>query len=108
MQALAQKHCAPCHGEAAKLSAAEVQAHLANLIGWQMADNAIIKRYSFKDFKQALAFTNKIGEVAEAENHHPDLTLGWGYVGVTLTTHDCGGLSLNDMIMASKIEALTA
>ena len=83
---------------------------LANLPGWELSANgkAISKQYEFKNFVQALAFVNKLGEAAEAVNHHPDLTLGWGYVGVTYTTHDAGGLSDKDFAMAAKTEALYA
>ena len=108
MATLASQHCAPCKGEQGKLDAAAIAAHMAVLGEWQMQDGAISRRFGFKNFAQALEFTNRLGVIAEAEGHHPDLTLGWGYVGVTLTTHDCGGLSLNDMIMAAKIDALVA
>lgn len=108
MQALQQMGCTPKKGAADKLSDAEIAEHLAQLPGWERQGETVHKRFLFKDFMAALAFTNKLGEVAEAEYHHPDLTLGWGYVGVTMTTHDCGGLSINDMIMAAKIEGLAA
>jgi len=106
MTSLASRACAPCKGEEGKLSPAEIKAHLVALPAWQHGGDRITRRFTFKNFVQALAFVNQLGEVAEEQGHHPDLTLGWGYVGVTLTTHDCGGLSLNDMIMAAKIDAL--
>jgi 4a-hydroxytetrahydrobiopterin dehydratase len=106
MQALANQHCTPRKGAEDKLDDAAIAAHLNKLNGWEMKDQTITKRFSFENFIEALHFTNKLGAIAEAENHHPDLTLGWGYVGVTLSTHDCGGISLNDMIMAAKIEAM--
>lgn len=64
------------------------------------------KQYEFKDFAQALAFVNKVGALAEEENHHPDITLGWGKVGITTWTHSAGGLSENDFVLAAKIDAL--
>lgn len=84
----------------------EAQSHLATLKGWELADDArsIHKKYSFSNFQQALDFVNRVGEVAEKANHHPDLTLGWGYVGVTYTTHDIGGLHANDFKMAQATE----
>ncbi len=83
---------------------------LENLPGWKLSADgkAISKSYKFPNFLAALAYVNKLAEVAEAHNHHPDLTLGWGYVGVTFTTHDAGGLSDNDYLMAGKAEALNA
>lgn len=81
---------------------------LTDLPGWQLdqAGKAIHKDYKFKNFVEALDFVNKLGAVAEEHNHHPDLTLGWGYVGVTFTTHDAGGLRPADFMMAGKTEEL--
>ena len=81
---------------------------LDKLSGWSLArqGKGIFKEYAFKDFADALAFVNKIGEVAEAEGHHPDITLSWGKVGVALTTHAIQGLSVNDFIVAAKVDAL--
>jgi 4a-hydroxytetrahydrobiopterin dehydratase len=92
------------------ISAKEATAALANLSGWQLAESgkAISKHYHFKNFAEALSFVNRLGALAEAHNHHPDLTLGWGYVGVTFTTHDIGGLRAADFKMAEEAEALLA
>jgi 4a-hydroxytetrahydrobiopterin dehydratase len=70
-------------------------------------DKQLEKAYTFKDFAQALAFVNKVGALAEEENHHPDITLGWGKVAITTWTHSAGGLSENDFVLAAKIDALT-
>lgn len=107
MAQLATQACAPCKGEEGKLSAAEISTLMGELPEWKLEGSAITRKFTFKNFEQALSFTNKVGALAEAEGHHPDFTLGWGYVGLTLTTHDCDGLSRNDMIMAAKIDALT-
>ncbi len=64
------------------------------------------KQFTFKDFAEALAFVNEVGALAEQENHHPDITLGWGKVGITTWTHSAGGLSENDFVLAAKIDAL--
>ncbi len=90
------------------LSAEQVQQYLQQLPGWSLADTgkAIKKRFEFSNFAQALAYTNMLGEKAEAMNHHPDLALGWGYVEVTFTTHDIGGLQQNDFVMANEAEAI--
>jgi len=74
---------------------------------WKEVDQHHIKRtYEFKDFKQALEFVNKVGELAEREGHHPDLKLSWGKVEVKLYTHNIDGLSENDFIMAAKVDKL--
>ncbi len=74
---------------------------------WRVVnDHHLEKQYAFKDFAQALAFVNKIGALAEQENHHPDISLGWGKVGIITWTHSAGGLSENDFVLAAKIDAL--
>ncbi len=73
---------------------------------WQEVHNTLVKEFSFADFKTALAFVNKIGELAEEVNHHPDVELGWGRVKVMLTTHDAGGVTDKDRDLAAKIDAL--
>ena len=74
---------------------------------WSLDNNTkIIRTFRFKDFMSALNFVNKIGEVAEAEGHHPDIELSWGKVKVILLTHKIHGLSINDFIMAAKIDDL--
>ncbi len=106
--ALDQKQCVPCHEGAAALPAEEVQHLLSHTEGWGLtADSkAIHRRFTFKNFKQALVFVNKVGEVAEAEGHHPDILFGWGYVEIILTTHAIDNLHENDFIVASKINAI--
>ena len=76
--------------------------------GWMLIDDAhlLIKEFQFKNFKDALSFANKVGEIAEAEEHHPDLSVGWGRVSVELTTHAIDGLSENDFIVAAKIDEI--
>lgn len=90
------------------MTAEEINKALAELSGWSLdnAGKAISKRYEFANFVEALAYANRLGAVAEEHNHHPDLTLGWGYVGVTFTTHDAGGLRPADFTMAAKAEAV--
>lgn len=107
---LAQQHCAPCHGAEASLGEAEIAHHLAVLPQWQRSacGKAIHTQRRFKNFAQSLAWVNQVGALAEAENHHPDVKLGWGYAEISLTTHDAGGITLNDIILASKIDALAS
>ena len=82
---------------------------LRQLNNWKLAHDFkhISKEFTFKNFADALAFVDKIGALAEEEGHHPDITLAWGKVGVTLTTHAIGGLSQNDFILAAKIDKIT-
>lgn len=98
-------HCPSCAGAAGGMSRADAMAQLATLPAWELSVDAksIVCRKSFKNFATALAYTNTIGALAEEANHHPDFTLGWGYVTLTLTTHDAGGLTPSDFIMAAKI-----
>jgi 4a-hydroxytetrahydrobiopterin dehydratase len=105
--ALAEKSCVPCKGGVPPLGEAEQQRLLDELgpNGWQVVDgHHLEKQYKFPDFAQALAFVNRIGEIAEAEGHHPDITLGWGKAGVTTWTHSIDGLTESDFILAAKIE----
>lgn len=107
---LEQKKCVPCKPGTPPLSLPEAREMLKGLPGWDLTlDNRAIKRrYVFKDFLSALEFINKIAPIAEAEGHHPDLMLGWGYAECVLWTHSIAGLHENDFIMASKINALQA
>ena len=78
---------------------------LAQLDGWSVTDGPRLgKQWKFPDFTTALAFVNRVGALADAEDHHPDVTLGWGRVGVELWTHAAGGLTENDFIQAAKID----
>ncbi len=80
------------------------------LPNWDLTDDrqGIRARYTFPDFAQALDFVNRVGALAETANHHPDFTLGWGYVTLTLSTHDAGGLTERDVAMAQEIKMLVA
>ncbi len=104
---LAQK-CTPLKGIKNATAPAQADAWLALLPDWKFGPKRadVRKQYRFPDFVQALAFVNALGWIAERENHHPDLELGWGRVLVRFSTHDVGGLSRNDFICAAKTEAL--
>ena len=106
---LARKKCVPCEGGVDPLNPDQAQEMLKQLSPeWMLIDQCrmLARSFVFKDFKQALDFANKIGAIAEEEQHHPDLTLGYGNVGVELTTHAIGGLSENDFIVAAKIDEI--
>ena len=108
LETLAAKDCIPCKGGVAPLKGAELRALASQLgHGWKVVDeHQLEKKFEFKDFKQALAFTNKVGAVAEAQDHHPDILLGWGKVGVTVWTHKIDGLTESDFVLAAKIESI--
>jgi 4a-hydroxytetrahydrobiopterin dehydratase len=111
MSELSEKKCGPCEGGTAPMTGAELDGLLRQLSGWAVTPGPaasggqrLEKEYRFPDFRSALAFVNRLGEVAEREGHHPDLFLAWGKVRVTLWTHSIGGLSENDFILAAKAD----
>lgn len=107
---LASRHCKPCEGGVEPLAADQVQSLLGQVDDWQPTEDgkAIYRKRKFKNFIDALAYLNRVGELAETEQHHPDLHLtGYRHVRVELTTHAIGGLSDNDFILAAKIDRLS-
>lgn len=104
---LAAKQCVPCKGAKA-LSADAAKAMLPSVPGWEMSQDGkwLVKKYAFSNFAEAVAFVNRAAPLADAEHHHPDIALGWGYAVFKLQTHDVGGLHENDFIMAAKFNAL--
>lgn len=105
---LSEKTCVPCQGGIPPLSVEEAERLLAQTPGWSLTqDNTRLeKRFAFKNFSSALAFVNRVGEIAEQEGHHPDISFGWGYATVVYFTHKIGGLHENDFVMAAKTNAL--
>jgi 4a-hydroxytetrahydrobiopterin dehydratase len=104
---LSLQQCKPLKGKEHQLTSAQARELLAVLPGWELGDAHIQKQYKFADFVHALAFVNALGWIAEQQNHHPDLELGWGRCLVKFSTHDVGGLSMNDFVCAAKVEALS-
>jgi 4a-hydroxytetrahydrobiopterin dehydratase len=106
MTELAGKTCTPCRGGVPPLEAADAERYLEDVPDWQLKDDAkrIERTFWFKDFKQALAFVDRVGALAEDEGHHPDVTFGWGYATISLHTHKIKGLHENDFIMAAKFD----
>lgn len=106
---LQYQKCVACSGNTPKLNSNEIQEHLKNISGWSINEQneMIYKKFIFKNFYQALNFANVIGKIADKESHHPDLSIGWGYCLVLIHTHAIKGLSLNDFILASKIDLLS-
>jgi 4a-hydroxytetrahydrobiopterin dehydratase len=106
MSELAKKECVPCKGGVPPLGASSSGALLEQLgSGWRVVDNHHLeKEYTFEDFRQALDFTNRVGELAEAQGHHPDIYLAWGKVKLTIWTHKIDGLTESDFILAAKAD----
>lgn len=89
---------------AEKLAAHEIAQKLKELNGWQLSGNVIQKQYVFESFMPAIRFVNRVAELAEAADHHPDITINYRKVTMALTTHSAGGLTQNDFALAKQIE----
>jgi 4a-hydroxytetrahydrobiopterin dehydratase len=107
---LADRNCVPCRGGVPPLKGkdlSDIHQHLADPAKWMIvSEHHLVRTYKFPDFKSALAFVNKVGEVAEEQGHHPDILLGWGKVEITTWTHAVDGLTESDFILAAKIDRL--
>ena len=104
---LADKKCVPCRGEVPPLKGSELKALHEQTPQWDVVNEHHIHReFRFPDFRQALAFVNRVGDVAEQEGHHPDILLGWGKAEITTWTHKIDGLTESDFILAAKIDRL--
>ncbi len=109
MPPLAQQECVPCKGGVPPLKGANLAPLAAQLAaGWQVVNEHQLEReFKFPDFRQALAFTNKVGALAESQNHHPDFYLAWGKVKLTLWTHKIDGLTESDFVFAAKVDQIS-
>ncbi len=109
MNKLAEKECAPCKGGTPPLKGVVVKRLTKKLgDGWKTVnEHHLEKEYKFKDFRKALEFTNKVGELAERIQHHPDIYLAWGQVKLTLWTHKIDGLTESDFVFAAKVNELS-
>ncbi|MBM3274188.1 MAG: 4a-hydroxytetrahydrobiopterin dehydratase [Candidatus Sericytochromatia bacterium] len=103
---LAERRCVPCEGGVPKLPESQAKTLLAELSGWEVRDDKLVRTFKFKDFAAAMAFLNRVAEVAEAENHHPDFCVHYRIVDMSIWTHAIGGLSENDFILAAKVNRL--
>lgn len=102
---LASKHCVPCRGGVPPLKGEALRPYAEQLPDWKIVEeHHLLKTFSFPDFKSALDFVNRVGEIAEAEGHHPDLYLTWGRVDVKTYTHKIDGLTESDFILAAKVD----
>jgi 4a-hydroxytetrahydrobiopterin dehydratase len=104
---LAERSCVPCKKGSPPLASAVVESLLRRLDGWQVVDGHHLARdFKFRDFAGALAFVNRVGDVAEAEGHHPDMHLAWGRARIEIWTHTIDGLSESDFVLAAKIDRI--
>ncbi len=110
MNELLLLHCSPVKADTPRLAAREIRNFLMELPGWEThlkrGELRLEKSFPFKDFSQAMAFSNRLAQLAEQEDHHPAILTEWGKVTVTWWTHKIRGLSMNDFIMAAKTERL--
>jgi 4a-hydroxytetrahydrobiopterin dehydratase len=112
MSNLKDKKCVPCEGGVIPFDISEIHKYQKKVDGWDVSkDNKqnffLNKRFNFSNFIESQEFINKVGEISENEGHHPDISFGWGYAEIKITTHAIEGLSENDFILAAKIDQLT-
>ena len=111
MSDISKKKCVPCEGKTVPFDISEIHKYQKKVDGWDIAKNEknnffLEKNFKFKNFKDSQDFINIIGKISEEEGHHPDITFGWGYAKITITTHAIEGLSENDFILAAKIDKI--
>ena len=111
MNDLLNKKCIPCEGGILPFDISEIHKYQKKVDGWNVNKNEkrkyfLEKKFTFKNFIDSQNFINKIGEISEAERHHPDISFGWGYAKIMITTHAIEGLSENDFILAAKIDQI--
>lgn len=103
---LAEENCRPVTAGERTLSDEAVRELAVQIPGWKIGDKFIEREFQFKDFKGSVAFVNKVADLAERQNHHPDICIYYSKVKLVLSTHKIGGLSRNDFILAAKIDLL--
>lgn len=107
MTDLAERQCVPCRGGVPALTGEEIEPLAAQVPGWRVTDgHHLQKTYKFPDFRETLQFVNRIGELAEAQGHHPDICFGWGKADISIWTHKIDGLTESDFVLAAKIDKL--
>ncbi len=97
-------HCVPCEGGIPPFTTSEAKTFLVYTPHWKLKNKRLERAFIFKDFKQSLAFVNRVGKIAEREGHHPDIVIHWNKVELSIWTHAISGLSENDFILARKID----
>lgn len=107
MSDLAARECVPCRGGVPPLKGEQINALLAELQGWEVVEeHHLRKNYKLADFHEAQELVNRIGDLAEAQGHHPDICFGWGYCEIKIWTHKIDGLTESDFILAAKIDRI--
>ena len=111
MSDLSKKKCVPCEGNIPPFDTSEIHKYLKKVDDWDVKNDEdksfyLIKEFKFNNFKESQNFVNKVGDVAEAENHHPDIFFGWGYCKIKIFTHAIKGLAESDFILAAKIDKI--
>ena len=111
MSDLASKKCIPCEGNIPAFDKSEIHKYLKKVDGWDVKKNEtenfyLIKEFKFKNFIESQNFVNKVGEIAENEGHHPDISYGWGYAKIKIYTHAIQGLAESDFILAAKVDKI--
>ena len=109
MTDLLKKKCEPCEGGVIPFDISEIHKYQKKVDNWDVVKNKkgiffLEKKFIFKNFIESQNFVNEVGKISEEEGHHPDITFGWGYVKISITTHAIEGLSENDFILATKID----
>ena len=111
MSDLSKKKCVACDGNIPPFDTSEIHKYLKKVDGWNVKSNEdksfyLVKKFKFKDFKESQNFVNKISKISEDENHHPDISFGWGYCEVKIYTHAIRGLAESDFVLAAKIDKI--
>ena len=111
MSDLLGKKCVPCEGGVMPFDISEIHKYQKKVDGWEITKNKediffLSKRFEFENFLKSQDFVNEVGKVSEKEGHHPDISFGWGYAEIKVTTHAIKGLSENDFILAAKIDKI--
>ena len=109
MSELLKKKCLPCEGGVIPFDISEIHKYQKKVDGWDIIKNEeqiflLFKKFKFENFIESQNFVNKVGKISEEEGHHPDISFGWGYAEIKITTHAINGLSENDFILAAKID----
>ena len=111
MSDLSKKKCVACNGDIPPFDTSEIHKYLKKVDGWDVKNDNdknfyLTKDFKFKNFVESQSFVNKVGNLAEAESHHPDISFGWGYCKIKIFTHAIKGLAESDFILASKIDKI--
>ena len=111
MTDLSNKKCIPCKGDIPPFDKSEIHKYLKKIDGWDVKSNKdqsyyLFKEFTFENFKLSQNFVNKVGDIAEKESHHPDISFGWGYCKIKIFTHAIKGLAESDFILAAKIDKI--